>query len=218
MLSSVYQQQSDNQDCNAALDPDNRLLSKWNRRRLDFESMRDTLLFVTGKLDPTIGGRPVALQNQEPTNQNAFSKRRTVYGAIDRSNLLSLFGYFDFANPDLSTAQRDITTVPQQSLFFFNDPFVLQQACSLAARADFQLFETTEQRIQYVYHQLFQRDPTVAEIELGTRFLATEELAVSSQQENSTINPGAGGSWRPLRPWERFVHVLLMSDELMFVD
>ena len=121
--------------------------------------MRDTLLFVTRKLDPAIGGRPVALQSEDNANPNAYSKRRAVYGTIDRNNMLSLLGYFDFANPDLSTAQRDITTVPQQSLFFFNDPFVMQQACSLAARADFQLFETTRERIQYVYQQLFHAIP-----------------------------------------------------------
>ena len=77
--------------------------------------------------------------------------------------------------------------------------------------------ETTRERIQYVYQQLFQRDPTPAEIDLANRFLAAEESAVS-QQENSTTNPAALGRLRPLQPWERFVHVLLMSDELMFVD
>ena len=218
MLSSVYQQQSDNHQHNDLLDADNRLLSKMNRRRLDFESMRDTLLFVTGKLDPAIGGRPVALVDQQQTSQTMFSNRRTVYGTIDRNNLQSWFGYFDFANPDLSTAQRDITTVPQQALFFFNDLFVMRQACSLAAQADFQLFETTEERIQYVYQQLFQRDPTTTEIELAARYLDAEELAASSLQKRSTTNPGAKAGLRPLSPWERFVHVLLMSDELIFVD
>ena len=217
MLSSVYQQSSDDHHRHETRDPDNRLLSKWNRRRVDFEAMRDTLLFATGKLVPAIGGRPVALQSQDPANPNAYSKRRAVYGTIDRNNLLSLLGYFDFANPDLSTAQRDITTVPQQALFFFNDSFVMQQACSLAARADFQLFETTRERIQYVYQQLFQRDPTPSEIDLANQFFASEESAVS-RQENSTTNPAALGRLRPLQTWERFVHVLLMSDELMFVD
>ena len=218
MLSNVYQQRSDNHQQNDLRDADNRLLSKMNRRRLDFESMRDTLLMVADKLDPAIGGRPVALADQQPTGQTSFSNRRTVYGAIDRNNLQSWFGYFDFANPDLSTAQRDITTVPQQALFFFNDLFVMQQACSLAARADFQLFETTEERTQYVYQQLFQRDASAAEIELADRFLATEERAASSTQKPFTTNPGSQAGLRPLSPWERFVHVLLMSDELMFVD
>jgi hypothetical protein len=216
MLSSVYQQASDNQQRNETLDPGNRLLSKMNRIRLDFESLRDTLVFVTGKLDPASGGRPVALLNQEHTD--SYSKRRTVYGVIDRNDVPSLFRHFDFANPDLSTAQRETTSVPQQALFFFNDPFVMQQACSLAARADFQLFDSTAQRIQYVYQQLFQRNPTAVEIELASHFLAAEKLAASAQTENSTIGPGSRSGLRPLRPWEQLIQVLLMSDELMFVD
>jgi hypothetical protein len=217
MLSRVYQQSSDDHHRHETRDPDNQLLSRWNRGRLDFEAMRDTLLFVTGKLDPAIGGRPVDLQSQDPANPNAFSKRRAVYGRIDRNNMLSLLGYFDFANPDVSSARRDVTTVPQQALFFFNDPFVMQQACSLAARADFQLFETTRERIQYIYQQLFQRNLTAAEIERANRFLVAEE-SIASQQEDSLTNPATGGRLRALSPWERFVHVLLMSDELMFVD
>src|SRR5207249_3588694 len=107
MLSSVYQQRSDDNLRYEKLDPDNRLLSKANRRRLEFESMRDTLLFVVGNLDPSFGGRPVDL-----IKKREGSSRRTVYGTIDRNDLPSLFRAFDFANPDLSTAQRDTTTVP----------------------------------------------------------------------------------------------------------
>ncbi len=210
MLSSVYQQQSDGILRHATADPDNELLSKMNRLRLDFEAMRDTLLFVTGKLDSAIGGRPVPLLKQGQSNLNSNPNRRTVYGVIDRNDLLPLFRYFDFANPDLSTAQREVTSVPQQALFFLNSPFVMQQACSLAARADFQLFDSTAKRVQYVYQQLFQRNPTAAELEQAIRFLAAEELTASDS--------GPRGSLRPLRPWERFVHVLLMSDEMMFVD
>ena len=179
--------------------------------------MRDTLLFVAGNLDHSFGGRPVDCSERGTREPEPYSNRRTVYGVIDRNDLLALFRIFDFANPDITTAQRDATTVPQQALFFLNSPFVMEQACSLAARADFQLFETTRERIQYVYQQVFQRDPTPGEIELANRFLAAEESA-GSRQENSTTHPGANGRFRPLRPWERFVHVLLMSDELMFVD
>ncbi len=217
MLSGVYQQTSDSHDRHETQDPENRLLSKSNRRRLDFEATRDTLLFVTGKLDRSISGRPFAFQSDNPASRFVYSTRRSVYGMIDRSSMPSLLGYFDFANPDLSTAQRGITTVPQQALFFLNDPFVMQQACSLAARADFQLFETTRERILYVYQQLFQRDPSAAEIELANRFLASEESSIPSP-EPSTSNPDTPGPVRPLQPWQRFVHVLLMSDELMFVD
>jgi hypothetical protein len=229
MLSSVYQQQSDDNLRYEKMDPDNRLLAKANRRRLDFESMRDTLLFVVGKLDRTLGGRPIALQNQPQMNskgnfgsgtgnQGAYSNRRTVYGVIDRNDLLPLFRNFDFANPDISTAQRDVTTVPQQALFFLNNPFVMQQACSLAARADFQLFDETAKRVQYVYQQVLQRDPTAGEIELAIQFLSAGESAASLPAEDFATDSRPRGGFRPLRPWERFVHVLLMSDELMFID
>ena len=69
MLSSVYQQKSDDNLRHEKLDPDNRLLAKMNRRRLDFESMRDTLLFVAGNLDHSFGGRPVDLLKRGTANQ-----------------------------------------------------------------------------------------------------------------------------------------------------
>ena len=72
MLSSVYQQKSDDNLRHEKLDPDNRLLAKMNRRRLDFESMRDTLLYVAGNLDHSFGGRPVDLLKRGTANKRAL--------------------------------------------------------------------------------------------------------------------------------------------------
>src|SRR5207253_1354490 len=94
LLSATYQQSSDPQPLSLKIDPDNRLLSRMNRQRLDFEALRDTVLAIGGKLDPTIGGLPVEITT-EP-----FSTRRTLYALIDRQNLPALFRTFDFANPD----------------------------------------------------------------------------------------------------------------------
>src|SRR5207237_2518154 len=94
LLSATYQQSCDASPATLKADPDDRLLSRMNRQRLDFEAMRDTLLSLSGKLDPVIGGIPVDLQS-EP-----FSSRRTIYGLIDRQNLPGVFRTFDFANPD----------------------------------------------------------------------------------------------------------------------
>ena len=91
--------------------------------------MRDAILAVSGRLDPTMGGRPVSI-TAEP-----FSTRRTVYGYIDRQNLDGLFRTFDFASPDASTPARQTTVVPQQALFLMNSPFVVEQARHLADRA-----------------------------------------------------------------------------------
>lgn len=213
MLSSVYQQASDGAQRGDSLDPENQLFTRWHRRRLDFESLRDTLLFVSEKLDTSLGGRPVAWGGQEQTPQPMASYRRTIYAVIDRNDVPSVFRVFDVPSPDLSASQREQTTVPQQALFFLNDPFVMQQACHLAARADYQLFATVEERIDYVYQHLFQRSPRAEEMDRAVRFLAEEEA--SPEEALASV---AGGEARPLRAWERFVHVLLMSDELMFLD
>src|SRR5262249_42157850 len=77
-----------------ATDPDNRLLSHQNRQRLDFESLRDSLLWASGRLDLKVGGAPVEIATPP------FSTRRSVYGFIDRQNLPGLFRTFDFASPD----------------------------------------------------------------------------------------------------------------------
>src|SRR5258708_14746580 len=153
MLSRVYRQASDDRMCSEAADPENRLLSKMNRRRLDFESLRDTLLFVAGNLDRSVGGRAVELVPQrraapdgkfgDTPGDQPPSSRRAIYGFIDRQNLPGLLRAFDFADPDTITGRRFTTTVPQQALFFFNNTFVMQQACHLAARADFQGLRST---------------------------------------------------------------------------
>ena len=207
MLSSVYQQKSDDHLLHEKLDPDNRLLSKMNRQRLDFESMRDTLLLVAGDLDPAFGGRSVDMT--KPQERSFGRSRRTVYGTIDRNDLPSLFRVFDFANPDLSTAQRDSTTVPQQALFFLNSPFVMAQACTLVHRPAFQRLKDETGRIRHLYQHVYQRDPSAEEIQRGLHFL---------QGSPAATDTGAQINKQALTPQERYAQVLLMSNELMFVD
>ncbi|MEZ6089798.1 MAG: DUF1553 domain-containing protein [Pirellulaceae bacterium] len=108
-------------------DPRNRWLSHQNRKRLDFEATRDAILHVSGQLDPLMGGRSVKLSDVP------YPTRRTVYAYVDRVELDPMLRVFDFATPTTSTAQRAVTTVPQQSLFVMNHPFVIQAARALAA-------------------------------------------------------------------------------------
>ncbi len=196
MLSATYQQASnDRAECVKA-DPANTLLWKFNRQRLDFEQLRDSLLLASGKLDLTPGGLPVDLTAQP------FATRRTAYGYIDRQNLPPMFRTFDFASPDVSVSQRFQTTVPQQALFLMNSPFVLQQAQALAARDDFKKFTTDDDRIRFLYETIYQRRPAADEATMAKAFLA-------SPAQESTKN---------LTAWERLAHVLLISNELAFVD
>lgn len=173
MLSSVYQQSSQNHPKGHLIDPENRLLWRMSRRRLDFEALRDALLAASGQLDSTMGGRSVNLAAQP------FSRRRTVYGFIDRQNLPSMFRSFDFASPDTHSPQRHSTTVPQQALFMMNSPFVLEQARQLVRRPDVTAEKQAERRIQQLYRLVYQRAATPEEVKLGLRFLQATDVAAS---------------------------------------
>jgi hypothetical protein len=128
VLSATYRQASEPRPECAAVDPENRLLWRANRRRLDLESLRDSLLAAAGRLDEKMGGPSVSLTDAP------FSTRRSVYGFIERQNLPAFFRTFDFANPNTHTPERPLTTTPQQALFLMNSPFAIEQATHLAQR------------------------------------------------------------------------------------
>jgi cytochrome c553 len=168
MLSAAYQQSSDTRPEADKADPENRLLTHQNRQRLDFEAMRDSLLSVAGALDPKMGGQPIDLAK-------STAKRRTIYGFIDRQNLPGIFRTFDFASPDTTSAQRFVTTVPQQALFMMNNPFAVEQARTLVARPDFAADQgASEWQVQQLYERVFARHAEPAEVESALRFVAAE--------------------------------------------
>src|SRR5204863_587657 len=112
----VYQISSYTNKAFETIDPENRYLWRANVRRMDFESMRDSLLVMAGKLDEQVGGQPVNL-TEEP-----YSYRRSIYGYVDRGNLPELMAHFDFSNPDAPHSKRSTTIVPQHALFLMNSP------------------------------------------------------------------------------------------------
>lgn len=129
VLSATYRQSSEPRAECVAVDPENRLLWRANRRRLDLEALRDSLLASAGKLDEKMGGPSVSITDAP------FSTRRSVYGFIERQNLPAFFRTFDFANPNTHTPERPTTTAPQQALFLMNSPFAIEQASNLADRS-----------------------------------------------------------------------------------
>ncbi len=179
LLSTTYQQKSDKREDGFAADPRNQLLWRQNRRRLDFEAMRDGVLAVAGKLDPTMGGRPVEL-----FNPRSPSTRRTVYGMVDRYELDATYRTFDFPSPDISAPMRPTTTVPQQALFLLNSPFLLDQARALAARPDL-ASKPLDDQIARLYLELLGRPAQPHEIELGR---PSSKADASSGFDRSTIS------------------------------
>jgi hypothetical protein len=163
-----------------ATDPDNRLLSRYPRRRLDAEQIRDTILFVSGKLDLTVGGPNIkgaglidanttAAQNTEYTY--VFDDvRRSVYTPAFRARRLDLFEAFDFANINQPLGERNTSTVAPQALYLLNSPFVIEQAKAAATRA---LGEPGDDaaRLERASRLALGRAPLPAERETFLRFL-----------------------------------------------
>jgi hypothetical protein len=200
ILSNTYQQASFDRPACRQVDPENRLLWRFHRRRLDLEAIRDTLLFVSGRLDREMGGRPVDVAG------DSMNRRRTVYGMVDRQSLPGVFRAFDFASPDQSAERRPRTTVPQQALFILNAPFVIEQAKALAARPEVAGATSAEARVIALYHAALARAPIAAEVLAASRFLGLRGPA-----------PGAPGS-SSLSRIEELAQVLMMTNEFMFVD
>ena len=197
MLSHAYQQASGDRAEARTVDPGNELFWRSNRRRLDLESMRDTLLKVSGRLDASMGGPAVDVAH-DPMNT-----RRTLYGLIDRQDLPALYRAFDFVCPDQSVEKRPVTNVPQQALFAMNSPFVMEQARALVARPEVDAENAPEARIKALYQLVLSRRPTDQEVKRALEFIAAEQS-------------GAGDNTLPV--WEQFAQVLLMTNELMFID
>ncbi|HEV8003317.1 MAG TPA: PSD1 and planctomycete cytochrome C domain-containing protein [Planctomycetaceae bacterium] len=202
VLSAAYQQSSaDRPECRK-VDPENRLQWKFNRQRLDMEAMRDSMLAVSGRLDPQLFGRPADIVG-DPN-----CRRRTLYGLVDRQHLPGFFRAFDFANPDQSAERRPQTTVPQQALFAMNSPFMLVQAKSLVARPQVAGKLSPVDRVESLYEVVFGRRPEEAETELALQFLDRAQPTASS---------GAAAQSQ-LAPWAQYAQVLLASNEFLFVD
>lgn len=166
MLSSVYQLSNEPNKANYDKDSANRLYWRANRRRMDVEQIRDSLLAASGALEKKMGGPSEALTPQ--------STRRTLYGKVSRYKLDDFLQLFDFPSPNISAEQRYATNVPLQRLFFMNSDFVQQQAELLVRRIESE--PTLEARIRKAYRLVFGRAATPEEIRLGLDYLRNEPL------------------------------------------
>jgi hypothetical protein len=169
VLSSVYRQASDDRPEARARDPENRLLWRMNRCRLDLEALRDSMLVAAGRLDETRGGPSVKLTEQP------YPTRRTVYGFIERQNLPGFFRTFDFASPDTHSPSRPHTTVPQQALYLMNSPFAMEQASHLADRDEVRNAESDGARITKLFRCALGREPSRDELALAQAYVSSSD-------------------------------------------
>lgn len=162
-------------------DPDNRLLGHQNRRRMDAESIRDTMLVVSGAIDLQFGGstaRASAIDQNTDVAQNLeynfvfTDTRRSVYTPAFRNKRLELFEAFDFANINQTIGKRNTSTIAPQALFFLNHPFVIEQSKKAAERL-VQRNESDDQLITLAYRQTLGRMPSERERTLAQSFVQT---------------------------------------------
>jgi len=169
------------------IDASNRLLWRGNLRRLDFESIRDSMILLTGKLNPLVGGQPANITD-EP-----FSYRRSLYGYVDRRRLSDTLSQFDYGDPDQSNSKRNTTIVPQQALFFMNNPLSVEVARAVAARKDVVNAMSEDQRIVAMFRCMFQRRPSNNEIRVAQEFLTKAKMTVATANLRPATKAVAAG-------------------------
>lgn len=171
LLTDVYRRGSEHIVMNHDVDPDNKLLWRATRRRLDVESLRDSLLFVSGRLVEIPGGPPKGWTEDE--------SHRTVYSFVSRRSLDPRLGLFDFPNPNKTSPRRVDTNTPLQGLFFLNSEFLLQTADAFAQRVSSDVGSDTRDQLEHAYRLLYGRSPNKKEVSLALDFLKKSDGAWS---------------------------------------
>ena len=201
MLSSAYQQSSLAPAASAKIDPDNRLYGHMNRKRLEAEALRDSLLSAAGTLDLTEGG---------PAVRDFNAPRRSLYIITIRSDRTGFSSLFDTADSTGQVDKRTVSVVAPQALFLMNDPFVTAIMRKVATNALNDKSSDDGSRIDRLYRILYGRPVRRQELKIGLDYLAKTGVG------NAAINrPAEDGK---LKRWESFCQILLCANEFMYID
>ena len=190
VLSNAYLQAAAPDKDKETIDPDNRLLWRMNRKRMDAEEIRDAPLSVTGSLNPKIGGRPVRIPIEPEVYNLIFTEherdglwpldpdktvqnRRSIYLYNKRSVRLPLLSAFDQPDAITSCPVRSVSTHALQALSLMNSDFMQEQSNAFAARIQTACHSKNRScEIDQAWDFAFSRKPTAAEIKLSKDFLA----------------------------------------------
>jgi hypothetical protein len=195
VLSRTYRQTGRNPAAET-VDPENRLVGRYARKRLEAECIRDAMLTVSGKLSSDRGGPTYPATLATDYGYKANDTRRSVYLPVFRNALPEALEAFDFADPSLVTGRRNSSTVAPQALYLLNHPFPSEQAKYAAARLLSENLPDDAARSTRAYRLTLGREPTAGEREVATKFLATA---------------GADG-------WAAVFHALFASADFRYVD
>jgi hypothetical protein len=188
VLSNAYQQESRAPAEAKKLDPDNRLLSRMNRRRLSAEALRDGTLAVSGMLNPEVGGPPVRVPLEAEVYDLIFTEgepdglwpitpdprqhaRRSIYLFAKRNVRLPLLEAFDQPDTLTSCPSRPVSTFAPQALILLNGPFMQEQSQAFAARVLRDAGKDRQKQIDLAYRRALARPPREVEMKMALEFL-----------------------------------------------
>ena len=210
MRSDAYQRTTASLSPSSDSDPENRLLQRANRRRMEAETLRDSLLTVSGELDTTMGGKTLPHRNFTNLNAMAYSRDpelyampvRSAYLPVLRSALYEVFAAFDFASPSTSNGQRGATLVAPQALFMMNSDLMESASRGLAARVLREIPSGDPARVTLAHELAFSRPPEPDEERIWLSFLDRYEAATGDRTS----------------AWNGLCRVLLASNEFLYIE
>jgi hypothetical protein len=217
MLSSTYQMCTAFNEHAYQADPENRLHWRMNRRRLEAEEVRDAVLAVGGRIDPSLGGSLLQGANRAYVigyPNNNYDKydfnRRSVYLPVIRSDVYNVFQAFDFADPSVPNGERATTTVAPQALFLMNGRLIQEQTRHLAASLLEQPNLDDAGRVKMVYERAFGRPPAPAQTARALDFVRHGEQALAAEKRDAQDCR--------LRAWQSLCRVVLAANEFIYVE
>jgi hypothetical protein len=227
VLSRTYRLSSQHDEDSWNADPQNRLLWRAHRRRIPAESIRDSILAVSGTIDLSPDGSPVqglgTLVTQNVADEKQIEQKETLhrsaYLPIIRSKLPPMLAIFDFADPDLVVGRRSVTNVPAQALLLLNSPFVMEQAEIAAARirstgSENNGEETPDVRvmIERTYELVLSRRPTDSEVDRAATFLEAATRSDDAAADNKKDGP------KVMSPLGQLIHTLFAAVEFRMLE
>ena len=207
--SRTYRQTSRDTAERIAVDPENRLLARHQRRRLDAESLRDAMLAASGQLDRSPGEGSIIRHRDILINLAGSlhepSAKRSVYLCYLRGSPPPALAAFDLPEFNEPVGRRDVSTIPGQALHLFNNPFVIEQAEHLAEQI-YALAASNEDRVAQAFVLALGRPPTPQETDQSLALLAALEADLAESEGPH------------LQAWAGLCQGLLISNEFRYVD
>jgi hypothetical protein len=197
VVSDAYRRSSESSNAAMAVDPENRLLWRMNRKRLEAESIQDAILLAADQLDRTHGGSTLPPSLSDDYGFKYASRRRAVYWPQLRNSMPSLISAFDGPNPSLVVGNRNVSSVATQALFMMNNEWVLTQSENAARRflaqsrtqpsssdavADDNPYSETPTAVRAVFERILGRPPSSAEEQATLEFLEVEQVQSDSER------------------------------------